>query len=339
MGHRKHNAPRRGSLAFYPRARHQTHIPHVRNWTKAIERPIISGFPAFKAGMVQVITVDDRERTPNYGKPMFNSATVLATPPVLVCGLRAYSKRNGRQFVLSDIFFNDLPEAIKQKIGSQKKSDVNPQFDKLSSSIKEIERLTAVVATVPKEAGLSNAIPQVQEIQVSGGDVKSQLEYLKGILGKQVKVSDLVKVGSYVDAIAVTKGKGFEGPVTRFGVKRKQHKSRKSVRAVGVISPWHPATVMYTVPRAGQMGFHQRIMKNNRILALGNAQQSPITPSGGFLHFGEIRGDFVILRGSVPGPIKRYVDLRLPIYPRRQKVVAPRIIEVSVGGNSLQVPK
>ena len=339
MGHRKHNAPRRGSLAFYPRARHQTHIPHVRNWTKAVERPTISGFPAFKAGMVQVITVDDRERTPNYGKPMFNSATVLATPPVIVCGLRAYSKRNGRQFVLSDIFSNDLPETIKQKIGSQKGSDAGPQFDKLGSSIKEIERLTAIVATVPKEAGLSNAIPQVQEIQVSGGDVKSQLDYLKGILGKQVKLGDLIKVGSYVDAIAVTKGKGFEGPVTRFGVKRKQHKSRKSVRAVGVISPWHPATVMYTVPRAGQMGFHQRIMKNNRILALGNAQQSPITPSGGFLHFGEIRGDFVILRGSVPGPIKRYVDLRLPIYPRRQKVVAPRIIEVSVGGNSLQVPK
>ncbi len=68
-----------------------------------------------------------------------------------------------------------------------------------------------------------------------------------------------------MDVIGITKGKGFEGPVTRFGIKRKQHKSRKSVRAVGVIGPWHPAAVMYTVARAGQHGFHQRTETGKRI--------------------------------------------------------------------------
>ena len=340
MGHRKHNAPRRGSLAFSPRARHQVLLPRVRNWTdRGAERPMLAGFPAFKAGMLQVITIDDRERTPNYGRPMFNPATILATPPVTVCAFRAYGEKEGRKFVIADVFAEGLDEVLRNKIGCLKNADAEAKIDLLTKQIGEVTEFVALVATMPNEAGLSNNVPQVQEIGIAGGDVKAKLEYLRGILGKQLKSSDLLKLGAYVDAIAITKGKGFEGPVTRFGVKRKQHKSRKSVRAVGVISPWHPATVMYTVARAGQMGFHQRIMKNNRILAMGNSQQNPITPSGGYLHFGEIKGDYVILRGSIPGPAKRLVDLRLPIYPRKQKVVPARLVELNLGGVPLQVPQ
>ena len=168
-----------------------------------------------------------------------------------------------------------------------------------------------------------------------GGNSKSQFEYLKGIIGNTVKAADFFKPGSFIDTIAITKGKGFEGVITRFGVKRKQHKSRKTVREVGVVSPWHPATVMYTVPRAGQMGFHQRIDKNKRVLAVSNGQQNPITPSGGFPHFGDVRGDYVIVRGSVPGPIKRLVDMRLPLYPRRQKVQTPKIVEINIAGKAM----
>ncbi len=175
----------------------------------------------------------------------------------------------------------------------------------------------------------------MQEIGVSGGDIKGQFEYLKSILGKTIRAADLLKPGAYVDTIGVTKGKGFEGVITRFGVKRKQHKSRKTVREVGVISPWHPATVMYTVPRAGQMGFHQRVTLNNKVLAVADSQQMPITPSGGFPHFGEVRGEYVLLRGSVPGPIKRLVDIRLPLYPRRQKVQPPKIVELNIGGKAI----
>lgn len=289
--------------------------------------------------MIQAITIDDRERTPNFGRPVFNPATVLATPPVTVCAFRAYGFREGRRFVISDVFAEGLDDGLRERIGSPKNGSPDAKFEALAKHIEEIHSLVALVAVVPNEAGLPNRIPQLQEISITGGDNKSKLEYLKGVLGKQVKCEDLFKPGTYVDAIAVSKGKGFEGPITRFGVKRKQHKSRKSVRAVGVISPWHPATVMYTVARAGQMGFHQRIVKNNRILAMGTSQQSPITPAGGYLHFGEVKGDYLILRGSVPGPAKRLVDLRMPLYPRKQKPNAPRIVELNAGGVILQAPR
>jgi large subunit ribosomal protein L3 len=340
MGHRKHSTPRRGSLAFAPRARHHVLVPRVRNWTtRGVDKPTLGGFPLFKVGMVQVVTLDDREKTPNFGKPMFNPATVLAAPAVTVYGFRGYTRKNAIDYALVDVYAGNLPKEIQERISFARDSKEAESFDtsvkKAEGMLGQIVNFTAIVGVTPSEAGLANGNPQIQEVGIVGGNIKSQFEYLKGIVGSTVKPSDYFRPGSFIDTIAVTKGKGFEGVITRFGVKRKQHKSRKTVREVGVISPWHPATVMYTVPRAGQMGFHQRIDKNKRILAVSNAQQNPITPSGGFPHFGDVRGDYVIVRGSVPGPIKRMIDMRLPLYPRRQKVLVPKIVEINIAGRAM----
>lgn len=340
MGHRKHSAPRRGSLAFSPRARHQVLVPRVRNWTgRGVDKPTLGGYPLFKVGMIQVVTLDDREKTPNFGKPMFNPATILSAPSVTVYGFRGYGRKNGIDFALIDVLASNLPEEIQERISFVRDSKSIESFDaslkKAESLLGQIWSFTAIVGVIPNEAGLSNSNPQIQEVGIVGGNVKAQYDYLKGVIGNVVKASDYFRPGSYIDTIAITKGKGFEGVITRFGVKRKQHKSRKTVREVGVVSPWHPATVMYTVPRAGQMGFHQRADKNKRILAVSNAQQNPITPSGGFPHFGDVRGDYVIVKGSVPGPIKRLVDMRLPLYPRKQKVQAPKIVEINIAGKAM----
>ena len=67
---------------------------------------------------------------------------------------------------------------------------------------------------------------------------------------------------------------------------------------------------MYTVARQGQMGFHQRTEYNKRILIMSNTEkdrQSLVNPSGGFKHFGLVTGDYLIVRGSIPGVPKRLV--------------------------------
>jgi large subunit ribosomal protein L3 len=346
LGHRKHNAPRRGSLAFAPRARHQLLVPRVRTWTRlGGSGPSLAGVPAIKVGMVHAITADDREKTPNFGKPTFNAATVVALPEIHVYGIRAYATADGREMALLDLFAEDLDAETRSRLGrtrtaaggkSAAQSRRQEDENRFQNVLANVDRLSLLVGIIPRESGLSIDRPQVQEVGIVGGDTRSQFEYAKRVLGKTIKSAELLKPGAFVDTIAVTKGKGFEGPITRFGVKRKQHKSRKSVRAVGVISPWHPATVMYTVPRAGQMGFHQRVCLNNRILFVGKGSQTRITPRGGFLHFGEVRGDFAVLRGSVPGASQRVVDLRFPLNPRRQKVREPRVIEMNVGGRPIQ---
>lgn len=307
MGHRKHSAPRRGSLAYRPRGRAGSLIPRVRNWPKiASDKPTILGFPAFKAGTLHVITVDDRAKTPNFGKPLFNLSSVLSLPELEVRGARLYGRENGGEVALGE--------------GKAAPAEV---------PVEKVTRVAAMVSVVPADVGLSQKEPIEFELGVGGADAKSQIEYVNGLVGKKVKFAELFKPGMYVDVLGITKGKGFEGPVTRFGVKRKQHKSRKSVRAVGVIGPWHPAAVMYTVARAGQMGFHQRTETGKRILFLGNGKEKPITPAGGFRHFGPVGGDYAVLRGSVPGPARRFVVVRMPVrwVPRSQ--APPQVVEVS----------
>jgi large subunit ribosomal protein L3 len=307
LGHRKHSAPRRGSLAYRPRGRAGSVIPRVRNWPKvASDKPTILGFPAFKAGTIHVITVDDRAKTPNFGKPLFNLSSVLALPELEVKGVRLYGRENGCDIALGE--------------GASAPAKVPPE---------KVTRVAALVSTVPKGVGLSQKEPFVFELGVGGGDAKSQIDYVVGLVGKTVKFAEVFKPGMYVDVLGVTKGQGYEGPVTRFGVKRKQHKSRKSVRAVGVIGPWHPAAVMYTVARAGQMGFHQRTETGKRILLVGNGKEKPITPAGGFLHFGIVNGDYAVLKGSVPGPARRFLMVRFPERGVHRSQAPPQIVEVS----------
>lgn len=311
MGHRKHSAPRRGSLAYRPRGRANRVVPRIRNWPAVdSDKPTLLGFPAFKAGTLHAITIDDRERTPNSGKPLFNASTVLALPQTEVKGVRLYGRENGAEKTLTEAWTLEKAQATKVPI-------------------ERVTRVAAMVSVTPSEEGLSQKTPLEFEMGVGGGDPKAQVEYVSGLIGKKVRFQDVFKSGLYVDVLGITKGQGVEGPITRFGVKRKQHKSRKTVREVGVIGPWHPAAVMYTIARAGQMGFHQRTETGKRIISVGNEKESPITPPGGFMHFGILRGDYVILRGSVPGPARRFAVVRFPVRRKKFKLNPPQLIEVS----------
>jgi len=311
LGHRKHSAPRRGSLAYRPRGRAKSFVPRIRTWPKIeAEKPTLLGFPGYKAGTAHVITVDDRAKTPNFGKPLFNLSSVLTLPDAQVVGLRLYGHENGQDMAIADV-----------KAAGQTSADKLP-LDRTS-------RVAAVVSSVPSDVGLSQKKPVVLEVGVSGGDKTAQAEFVLRLLGKKVRFADIFRAGMYVDVLGITKGKGYEGPVTRFGVKRKQHKSRKSVRAVGVIGPWHPAAVMYTVARAGQMGFHQRTETGKRILVVGNSSANPVTPPGGFGHFGNVSGDYAVVRGSLPGPASRFVMVRMRVRGESKSQAPPQVIEVS----------
>ena len=166
------------------------------------------------------------------------------------------------------------------------------------------------------------------EIKVGGKcSVEEKFEYAKSMLGKEFAAKDVFQEGQFVDVIAVTKGKGFAGVVKRFGVKIKHHKSRKSKREVGSIGPWHPPFVMRTVPRAGQLGYFRRTVYNLRILRIGE-DGSEITPKGGFTHYGVIRGNYIMLSGSTPGPPKRLIRLRHPARAKWTPSSPPTIVQV-----------
>lgn len=330
MGHRKYSSPRRGSLAFRPRARAKSLEARVRNWAQNTDdKPSLGAYAGFKVGMLNVVTVDDRDRTPNFGKQLANPSTLVATPPLSVIGIRGYGAGHDGRHALFDLITRD---GVKDQHKKARPSSSEESIKKAEGSLNNVRTVNVLVSVSPNETGLSQKKPYVFEIQISGGDTKQKFEYAKSILGKNLKVGDIFRTGQSIDVAAITRGKGVEGPITRFGVKRKQHKSRKSVRAVGTLGPISPAVVMYTVPRQGQRGFHQRIEYNKRILLIGNTSDggSDFNRKGGYPHFGSLDGDYIVVRGSIPGVPKRLIKLRNPIRYKAKKLLEPKIVEIVV---------
>jgi len=228
-----------------------------------------------------------------------------------VTGLRFYERFNGALRTSGEVWAPEPSKDLGRRIKVPEKFDDNKGWEKLESTKERVVEVRAIAASQPRLAKIGKKKPDLMEVKIDGGTVKDQLEFAKKLLGKEVKVADVFKEGMDVDVIGITKGKGIQGPVKRWGIKKLKHKSRKTVRGVGSIGPWHPHYVMYSVPRAGQMGFAQRTEYNKQILKIGD-NGADVTPKGGFLHYGPIKTEFTLLRGTIPGPANRLVALRTP---------------------------
>jgi large subunit ribosomal protein L3 len=54
-----------------------------------------------------------------------------------------------------------------------------------------------------------------------------------------------------------------------------------------------------------------------------------INPKGGFPGYGLVRNQYILIKGSVPGPIKRMVRIRHAIRPGKNFVKVPEFLYVS----------
>jgi large subunit ribosomal protein L3 len=210
-----------------------------------------------------------------------------------------------------------------------KKANKDKSLEKIHESLEKIDEIRLLSLSQPRIANTGRKKPEIIEIKMGGGTIKEQFEHSIEILGKVIDMSNVFKEGDLVDTIAITKGKGIQGPVKRWGVKRLHHKSRKTVRGVGCIGPWNPSIVMYSIPRAGQMGFHQRTEYNKQILKI-DTNGNEINPKGGFVKYGNIEANYALLKGSVPGSERRLVMIRYPTRSPKNEIPVPRIEYVNM---------
>jgi large subunit ribosomal protein L3 len=114
-------------------------------------------------------------------------------------------------------------------------------------------------------------------------------------LGQVIKIDEIFKEGDYVDAIGVSKGKGFQGVVRRHGfggvgeLTHGQHDRQRAPGSVGAGS--YPSRVFKGLRMAGRMG-HKRVKTPNlRIMK--------IVPDK----------NLVLISGAVPGHKNSYIVL------------------------------
>jgi large subunit ribosomal protein L3 len=331
MGHRKKHAPKHGSLAYLPRKRAKHPVARIRYWPKiTADAPRLLGFTGYKAGMTYVFTIEDRKRSPNYGKEVMRAATVIETPPIIIIGIRTYAQTLYGLKHLTEAWVNDPPEELERALVLPENFNTEQMLQKIAEQLDKTATIRVIAATQPKQTSLSKKKPDINEIQIGGGTTQQQLEYAKSLLGKTVTPEEVFKNGQYTDIAAVTTGKGFQGPVKRWGVAILQHKGRKTKRGVATLGPWNPHHVTYSVPRAGQMGYHQRTEYNKRILKIGKDGKE-VTLKGGFIRYGTLKGPYILIEGSVPGTEKRPIRLRYPARPpKTTPEEPPQITHISL---------
>lgn len=290
----------------------------------------MAGFAGYKAGMTHVVMIDDRPRSLTEGMEISVPVTVLEVPPMNVVAVRTYENYNGGLRPVGEAWAENLSPDLVRALTVPKKTH-GVAFGDLQALGDEIADVRVIAHTNPVLlTGVPKKVPELMEMPITGGNMSERLGFAQSILGQQVPISSVFGLGDILDVTAVTKGKGTQGPVRRWGIaiaKRKHARTGKK-RHVGNLGPWHPSHISWRVPQLGQMGYHQRTEFNKRLMAIGT-DGSEITPAGGFPGYGVVRGQYVLIKGSLPGPAKRLVRMRNAIRPGGSFVKAPQFLYVS----------
>ncbi|MFH0868864.1 MAG: 50S ribosomal protein L3 [archaeon] len=326
MGHMKRKRPRRGSLGFWPRKRAQDIVARVKNWADKKE-PKLLGFAGYKAGMTAVILVDNRPRVPTKGEEVRRPVTIIEAPPMKIISVRLYSKDAYGFKVMGEVLADNLDKHLARAMFMPKKR--KSKLDDLKAKLHDAVEVRVIAHTQPQSTGFAKKTPDIVEFPI-GGTLEEGFNYALSILGKEVSVTDILKSGEYVDVHAISKGKGIQGDIKRYGIKLANHKSEFGVRHRATMGPITPAVCGWWVAQPGQMGYSKRTEYNKQILKIADAKTTNVNPVSGIYHYGTVRSTFILVSGSVPGAKKRLVVLSNPIRPQNSTFTqAPEITLIS----------
>ncbi|BFZ57174.1 60S ribosomal protein L3 [Savitreella phatthalungensis] len=345
MSHRKFEAPRHGSLGFLPRKRASRHQGKVKAFPiDDAKKPVhLTAFMGYKAGMTHVVRDLDRPGSKMHKKEIVEAVTIIETPPVVIVGVVGYVETPRGLRSLTTVWAEHLSDELKRRFYKSWYKSQKKAFTKYAkraeegSSARELERIKKYCTVVRvlahtqiRKTSLKQKKAHLMEIQVNGGSVADKVEFARANFEKTVDVKSVFEADEVIDVIGVTKGKGFEGVTTRWGTKRLPRKTHKGLRKVACIGAWHPAHVQWSVARAGQNGYHHRTSVNHKIYRIGEADtdngsteydatKKSINPMGGFVKYGIVKNDFVMIKGCCPGVKKRVLTLRKTLRPQTNR--------------------
>jgi len=297
----------------------------------------------YKAGMTHVVREIDRPGSKLHKKEAVEAVTILEAPPMVVVGIVGYVETPLGLRSLTTVWANHLSDDVRRRFyknwyrckrkaftkyakkAAERPHDIDAEIER----IKNYCQVVRVIAhTQIRKLKLRQKAANLLEIQINGGaNVAAKVDYARSLFEQEVDVGKVFGEGECLDVCAATRGHGYAGVVSRWGVTRLPRKTHRGLRKVACIGAWHPARVRFTVARAGQQGYHHRTEINKRVLRVGrkgdgksastesDLTEKSITPLGGFPHYGEINEDWLMVKGCVAGSRKRCVTIRKSLLP------------------------
>lgn len=304
-------------MQFWPRVRAKRAFARVRAHNeRAVEKGPV-GFAGYKAGMTHVTVVDNRKHSLTNGEEISVPVTIIEVPNLFVYGVRSYVNSEDGLRVLGEKIVK-APKDLRRRGPFAKKA--------VGEVAENAELIRLLVATKPKETATEQKTPNLFELAL-GGSIDDQRSYAEEVLGKEIAVKDALSALDLVDVHAITKGKGFQGPVKRFGVSLRPSKSEKGRRGPANLGAW-TGNRSYRVAHAGQMGYHQRLDRNKQILSILDAGSLSI--DGGIPGYGQPTSTVLLVAGSVPGTKRRLIRFTPAERDVKTKFTAvPEIVEIA----------
>jgi len=317
MGDR--HRPKRGSMAFSPRKRAVRPYGRVKSWPNNGEAEVrVQGFAGWKAGMTHVLVRDNNPGSPSAGQEIRQAVTVVEVPPMRVLGIRGYRmnvygrQTAGEAWADSSALAESMPK-LSRRIRQPGQGNSETHLENLTELVDngEICELRLIVSTQPESVkSVPSKKPEIMEVGLTGSDFGEQVKWAQERLGGELTIEDVYSDGTVIDVIGITKGKGWQGSIKRWGIKLLSHKNSKRRRQGGNMGDFGTGYVRKTIRQAGQTGYHQRTEFNKQVLRISSPDENEVTPDGGFLHYGEVSNPYMILKGSLPGPAKRLLRFR-----------------------------
>merc|ERR1712037_808827 len=349
MSHRKFSAPRHGSLKFLPKKRCTRPRGQIKSFPKDdASKPIhLTVFMGFKAGMTHVVREAEKPGSAINKKEVVEAVTIVETPPLKVIGLTGYIETPDGPRSIKTVWANHISDEAKRRFYRSWYNSKKKAFTKASKrwesedGKKSIERdiamikkyaksVRAICHTQMKGLSLRQKKAHIIEIQINGGNgIADKVDWATNNFEKEVPANTVFNEAEMIDVIGITKGRGYHGVTSRWHTKKLPRKTHKGLRKVACIGAWHPSRVAFSVARSGQKGYHHRTEINKKVHRVGagfhtvdgkevknNASteaditDKSINPVGGFVQYGLVKSDFVMIKGGICGPKKRAITLR-----------------------------
>merc|ERR1711898_5259 len=346
MSHRKFERPRHGSLGFLPKKRCTKTKGKIKSFPldDASAKPHLTAFMGYKAGSTHILRDVDKAGSKAHKKEGVEAVTIIEAPPMIVVGMVGYYETPRGLKAATTVWAQHISDECKRRFYKNwGASDKHKAFSRYVKKYTEGTGIDEDKARIEKHCTILRVICHTQmnkmnfrqkkahicEIQVNGGTMAEKIAFATNLFESPVPISGVFEQNEMIDTIAITKGKGYEGVVTRWGVPKLPRKTHKGLRKVACIGSWHPSRVKYSVARAGQNGYHHRTELNKKIYRIGAAARGAdgkitqdnatteydltvkgITPMGGFPHYGEVNEDYIMIKGALPGVKRRMITLR-----------------------------
>jgi len=363
MSHRKFSAPRHGSLKFLPKKRCVRPRGTPKSFPKDDPSKDIhlTAFIGFKAGMTHIVRDVDRQGSASNKKEVVEPVTIIETPPLKCVGVIGYIDTPDGPRSIKTVWAGHIGDECRRRFyknwyRSQKKAFTRTSkkwetdsgkkgIEKDLNLIKKYSKtVRAICHTQMKGLSLRQKKAHLIEIQINGGTIAEKVDWARNNFEKDVNVNTVFAQDEMIDCIGITRGRGYHGVTSRWHTKKLPRKTHKGLRKVACIGAWHPSRVAFSVARSGQKGYHHRTEINKKVYRVGVGEHTvdgkliknnaateaditdkSINPVGGFVHYGLVKSDFVMIKGCCMGGKKRAITLRKSLLTHSSRTAMEKI--------------